>query len=146
MRLHCLHHYPHIHSRLHVQENSAASWMHCLQRKVKRKSGKKVFMLHLSMQRKHHKCKVLKVIEREREKVQKWDSFNFLANIGKMSASCKNFLVAAGKAVWWCLLLEGSASRQNDFIRNVCTAQEADTICNQVKEQRSFESFFLIYF
>ena len=51
--------------------------------------------------------------------------------IEKMSASRKNFFTEA-KVVLWCLL--ESASRQNDFIRNVC-AQEADTICNQVKKE-----------
>ena len=56
--------------------------MHWLKRKVKRKSGEKIFTLHLSMQRKHHKCKVLKVIgSEEKNKTYKLDK-----------ASCKNFL------------------------------------------------------
>ena len=37
-------------------------------RKVKWKSGEKIFTLHLSMQRKGHKCKVLKVIGCENRK------------------------------------------------------------------------------
>ena len=61
--------FPQIHSRLHFfQGNYAARRMHWLKRKVKRKSGEKIFTLHLSMQRKHHKCKVLKVIGSEEKK------------------------------------------------------------------------------